>query len=182
MIILLGEIEATVANLDGQRPLLIFDDYHRLGDAPNITAAMKLLLERLPSTIHVIISSRTPLDFTAKLGLDNQISKLTNQDLRLKNDESLQILYGLDTNTSDVQKILHQTEGWVAGVQLLRQALQSTHSLDLEMSFGAANDSLADVYAYLAEETFTQHPPELQQFLLQSAILNSFSPEDWVVQ
>ncbi len=178
MMALLGEMETAVANPVGQRLLLLFDDYHRLGDAPNITAAMKLLLERLPPVIHVVISSRSPLDFTVRLGLDGQINKLTNQDLRLKNDEVLQILHGLNTDTNAAQKILHQTEGWAAGVQLLRQALQNPHSLDLESSFGAANDSLDDIYAYLAEETFTQHSPELQQFLLQTAILDSFSPED----
>lgn len=178
MIALLGGIETIVTGQGGERPLLVFDDYHRLGNASNITAAMKLLLERLPPTIHVVISSRSPLNFTVRLGLDGQINKLTNQDLRLKNDEVRQILGDLNANTSAIQKILRQTEGWVAGVQLLRQALQSTHSLGLQMSPGATNDSLADVYAYLAEETFTQHSPELQQFLLQTAILDTFSPED----
>ncbi len=178
MLSLLGEIEAAITSQDGQRPLLLFDDYHRLEDASGINAAMKLLLERLPPAVHVTISSRTPLDFTARLGPAGQISKLTTHDLRFRDDEVLQILGNLDTTSSSVQQFLRQTEGWVAGLQLLRQALQHSRSLDLEETPGTSVDPLADVYAFLAEELFARQSLTLQQFLLQTAILDTFSPED----
>lgn len=178
MLSLLAEIEVLAALPGKERPLLVFDDYHRLGDAPAVSVAVKLLLERLPPTIHVAISSRTPLEFTARLGAAGQINKLTTHDLRFSDEEIVQILHDQDTTSSGVQHFLRRTEGWAAGLQLLRQAYQQAGSLDLEKSPGMANDPLAAVYAYLAEELFTQQPVALQRFLLQTAILDTFSPDD----
>ncbi|MBK8904516.1 MAG: tetratricopeptide repeat protein [Anaerolineaceae bacterium] len=177
MLSLLGEIERAI-QITRAKIIFVFDDFHRLGDSPDLNAAMKLLLERLPSKVHVVLSSRTPLNFTARLNLNEQVNTLTNHDLRFSNDEIGRILSGLDLSSEAIQRFLTQTEGWAAGLQLLRQALQQAETLNLKALPGRGGDPLNSVYSYLAEELFSRQPAALQQFLLQTAILTTFSPEE----
>ena len=70
MLTLLNEIELNLATQSaGNQLLLLLDDYHRLEDSSDIDSVFKLLLERLPTAMHVVVASRTPLAFTARLGI-----------------------------------------------------------------------------------------------------------------
>jgi len=173
-ITLVGELESA---LEAQRLLVVFDDYHRLGDAPAVDAVMGLLLERLPSSAHTAISSRVPVGFpAARLRSAGQVNELTNVDLCFSADEIQHLFHALDPNT--VQQLVARTEGWIAGLQLVRQTLAHSGSLGLGNIFKDPTGPLGQIYRYLAEEVFERLPAPLQSFLLQTGMLETFSPDD----
>lgn len=179
MLTLLNEIELSLETQStGNQLLLVLDDYHRLETSSDVDSVVKLLLDRLPTAMHVVVASRTPLAFTARLESHGQVNKLTNAELRFQNEEIRELLVGFNTDTVPAQEFLRQTEGWVAGLQLLRHALEREDPLNLIFSPEGNPDPLNTVYAYLATEFVTHQSEPLQNFLLESSILNTFSPED----
>jgi LuxR family maltose regulon positive regulatory protein len=142
---LIGETEG---RLNSQSLLIVFDDYHRLEDAPAIDTVMSFLLERLPTGVHIALSSRAPVKFpTARLRAAGQLNELTHLDLRFNTDETGRLFLALDSMPGIVQQFVNRAEGWVAGLQLIRQILAQQGYLDLETFFKNPRGPLDHIYA-----------------------------------
>ena len=173
---LLDELESTVEQ-ENETLLLVFDDYHRLGSTQAVDDVMEWLLERLPAGVQVIISSREPVSFSiARLRAARQVNQLTGVDLQFTIGEIQRLFEGNDLTEVALKHLATRTEGWVAGLELIRQALTYNQPLDMESFPSAPVDLIEGIYRYLTEEIFSRQPAQLQKFLLQSAILDELEP------
>ena len=173
---MLDELESTVEG-ESETLLLVFDDYHHLGLTQAVDEATEWLLERLPAGVHVVISSRKPVSFaTARLQAARQVNELTGVDLQFTIGEIQRLFADKDLTEVALKHLATRTEGWVAGLELIRQALTYSQPLDMESFPSASVDLLEGICNYLAEEIFSRQPAQLQKFLLQSAILNELEP------
>lgn len=176
MLTLLDEIEGAVEDVN-EPLILIFDDYHRLGLTKALDDAMELLLERLPKDVHVIVSSRKPVSFSiARLHAARQVNELTGVDLQFTIDEIHRLFEGKDLTKVAIKHLANRTEGWAAGLELIRQALTYSQPPDIENIPSDPVGLLEGIYNYLTEEIFSRQPAQLQKFLLQSAILEELEP------
>lgn len=168
---LINELDAAQAPL-----LLVFDDYHLI-EAPEIHEAVSLLLERLPSNLHLIISTRVrpPLPLS-RLKARGDLSEVTAVDLRFTAAEAATFLHGtmgLDLPAEGVSTLFTRTEGWVAGLQL--GALSLRTSSDWSAAAGSFSGNHPDLLGYLGDEVLSHLPKNLQDFLRRTAILERLS-------
>ena len=153
--------------------VVVLDDYHLI-TAPAVHQAVTFILQNMPVQLHLIITSRSepPLPL-ALLRARDALNWIGSRDLRFTSDEAAQFLQqtmGLQLNQSQIEQLDDQVEGWVTGLQLIALALQE--SVTLPEAFSGSQRYLVD---YLADQVMNRQPPEIQQFLLQTAVLSQFN-------
>jgi len=159
-----------------QKILLVLDDFQLIGDA-SVRDAVGFLLDHLPSSLHIAISSRSdPLLPVARLRARGELTELRAADLRFTADEAsafLNTAMGLALSKEDVGALEARTEGWIAGLQLAALSMQDR--ADVSGFISAFTGSNRFVIDYLIEEVLERAPLEVREFLVQTAILERLS-------
>jgi LuxR family maltose regulon positive regulatory protein len=156
--------------------VLVLDDYHVI-DTPAIHDTLAALLTHCPARLHVVISSRTlpPLPF-GRLRLSSDVMEIQAAELRLTDAEGLALLSReprLAGNQSAIAMVLSKTDGWLAGVNLFMLALQREG--DLETGLAEFDGKHRYLSEYFFESVWRQQSPEIQTFLLHTAILENLT-------
>jgi ATP/maltotriose-dependent transcriptional regulator MalT/DNA-binding SARP family transcriptional activator len=160
--------------------VIVLDDYHHLGDAEAVHAAVDRLLAYQPDVLHTIIVSRDapPLQL-AKLRSQGSLAIIDRSDL-LFTDEETQVLFnqvfGLEVTAEQVAEFRERTQGWVMALQLIRQVAQRQS----RNGAGVAEPDLSeilrrserDVFDYFAEEVFDFEPEPTRKLLLRASLLD----------
>lgn len=152
--------------------ILVLDDYHVI-ETPAIHQALTFLLEQLPPQLHLVMTSRVnpPLPL-ARLRARGLLNELRATDLRFTIEESrtfFQNFAHLALTQPDLARLNERTEGWVVGLQLAALSLaQRADGANFVQNFSGSNRFILD---YLIEEVLAQHPPAIQTFLRDTAIL-----------
>ena len=159
-----------------QSMILVLDDYHAIDD-PGVDSAVAFLLDHLPPTLNVVISTRQDPNLPlARLRARGQLTELRAADLRFDPGEVAQYLtsvMGLTLSVEDVAILERRTEGWIAGLQLAALSLRGHEDVS-EFIRGFAGDHrfIAD---YLVGEVLGRQTDDVRAFLLQTAILDRLS-------
>jgi LuxR family maltose regulon positive regulatory protein len=171
-------IDALINDLAASRAdfLLVLDDFHLI-DQPAIHEALHTLVAHQPPQMHLVLATREdpPLPL-ARLRARGQLLELRAQDLRFSLAEAaafLKDVMGLALNAQDVSALESRVEGWVAGLQLAALSLQ--HRANPGELIDALSGNHHFILTYLTEEVLRQLAPDVQTFLLQTAILNQLS-------
>ena len=162
--------------------IFVLDDYHVI-DSTTIDQALTFLIEHLPPQMHMVISTREdPQLPLARLRVRGQLTEVRVADLRFTVDEIADLLnrtLGLDLSVKDVQALEQRTEGWIAGLQLVAIALQTTRSntdsADVATFIQDFTGSHRFVLDYLLEEVLERQPDDVRRFLIQTSILDQFN-------
>lgn len=157
--------------------VLILDDYHEVVDSEPVNVLLDGLLRYLPEQCHIILASRViPRRLTlTRLAALQEVVGLGMDDLRFSPEEIRGVLTKLgftELTPEQVEILANRTEGWITGVLLAAQADHSGAIKDI-LELTGAN---ASVFDYMAEEVFRRQEPEVQEFLLGSALLAEMSP------
>jgi LuxR family maltose regulon positive regulatory protein len=155
--------------------VLILDDY-QLISAPPVHDALVFLLDNMPPSMHLVILSRAdpPLPL-ARLRACGELAEIRADDLRFTMDEAIVFLneiVDLDLTRQQIAVLESRTEGWVAGLQLAGLSLQGLQRGDVASFIEAFAGSHRYVMDYLMEEVFSRQPADVQQFLLQTSVLD----------
>ncbi|MCP4937290.1 MAG: helix-turn-helix transcriptional regulator, partial [bacterium] len=155
---------------------LIFDDFHLITE-PAIHEAFAFLLDNQPPNLHLIIISRADPPWPlARLRARRQLNEIRARDLRFTMEETavfLNNIMGLNLSPEDVVALDKQTEGWIAGLQMIALSMQRCDDTAVFIqNFSARHAYILD---YLVEEVLERQPPRIQAFLLQTAILERMS-------
>ncbi len=169
-------ILAAVLNEIGALPdpfVLVLDDYHTI-DAKPVDEAVAFLLQHMPAQMHLIIATREdPQLPLARLRARDRLTELRAADLRFTAAETAQFLnqvMDLNLSPAELASLETRTEGWIAGLHLAALSMQGhAETAAFIETFGGSNRFVLD---YLMEEVLQQQPVAVQDFLLQTAILN----------
>ena len=152
--------------------VIVLDDYHLI-ESGEINGAIELLVERLPPTAQLAISTRSdpPLPLS-RLRARGQLTEIRGADLRFNITEAgafLNDVVGLDLEPDEITRLHERTEGWAAGLQLAGLSLQGRedHRQFID-SFAGDDQQIVD---YLGFEVLDSQPPELREFMIQSSVL-----------
>jgi LuxR family maltose regulon positive regulatory protein len=159
-----------------RRMVLILDDYHQI-NGPAIHDALTFLLDHQPQNLHLVIATRVdpPLPL-AGLRVSGDLFELRAEALRFTPDEIAAFLHqAIDSElTSDeVIALEARTEGWIAGLQLAAVSMQGRE--DIHDFIAAFTGSHRYVLDYLTEEVLSQQSAQVQNFLLQTSILDQMN-------
>jgi len=156
-----------------EKIVFVLDDYHLIEVVP-IHQALVYLLENLPPQLHLVIATRQdpPLSL-GRLRARDQLTELRGTDLRFTSAEAADFLnrvMGLNISSEDIMELETRTEGWIAGLQLAAISMQGrTDRAGFIKSFTGGHRLVLD---FLIEEVLSQQPESIQNFLLQTAILD----------
>ena len=167
---LINEIAAEELEL-----VLALDDYHTISN-PAIHETLGFLLDHLPPAMHLVLVTRAdpPLPL-ARLRARGQLAELRVDDLRFTAGEAASFLnqvMSLALTPQQIATLEARTEGWIAGLQLAALSLQGLGSgKDIARFMDAFAGNHRYVMDYLIEEVFSRQPLPIQEFLLQTSIL-----------
>ncbi len=152
---------------------LVLDDYHVI-DAQLVDDALSFLLEHLPPQMHLVIATREDPNLpVARLRARGQLIEIRATDLRFSSTEAAEFLnqaMGLDLSAEDIAALEIRTEGWIAGLQLAAISMQGREDATSRIkSFTGSHRFVLD---YLIEEVLDQQSENVQNFLLQTAVLD----------
>ena len=153
--------------------LLVLDDYHIL-DSKQVGQAVTFLLEHRPPQLHLVMLTREDPDLPlARFRARGQLNELRAADLRFTHEEAAEFLnrvMGMKLSAQDIAALEIRTEGWIAGLQLAALSMQGHEDVrSFIQSFTGSHHFVMD---YLVEEVLHRQPESIQDFLLQTSILD----------
>lgn len=156
---------------------IAFDDFQQLDDSREVNAAVDLLLQQLPDNCRLIVASRTIPHLTlSRLAAAREVAGIGTSDLRFEADEiqelfSTKLMVPLEDGQAEALTLL--TEGWITGILLTSNTLSN----GVFGSIVGAGESSERVYDYITQEVLLREPQEIQDFLLDTALLRRLNPE-----
>ena len=162
--------------------ILVLDDYHKI-DNDEIHETLAYILANAPRLLHLAISSRKDPPFSiANLRAQNELIEVHERELRFVASEALsffQETMGVQLELEQASLLAERTEGWIVGLQLAALSIKDQKdALGVVQSFSGDNRYVGD---YLIDEVLSSQPQEVQEFLLQTSILDRFCGSlcDW---
>lgn len=156
--------------------LIVLDDYQRI-ESPACHELTSTLIGNAAECVRFIVSTR--LDPPLSLGLlraRGELGEVRANDLAFTDEEADRFLNGqleLGLERDLVEQLNHRTEGWPAGLYLAALSLAGVDDRRAYVeSFAGSNRHVVE---YLATEVLDAQPDDVQQFLLQTAILDRMS-------
>src|SRR5215469_5273361 len=170
------DVLTSLLNALNQLPMetvLVLDDFHHI-EAQPIHNALSYLVEHLQPKLHLVIASRAdPLLPLARLRAQDALTELRAPDLRFTFEETTAFLtemMGLPLSAEQVAALQSRTEGWIAGLQLAALSLQGRDDLAGFIDTFTGNHRY--VVDYLVEGVLMRQPAAVQDFLVQTCILD----------
>ncbi len=150
--------------------VLALDDVHSLGGEAMLDA-LGLLASDLPPNVHLAMTSRRELAIPTSKVAAGGATTVGEDMLAFSFQEATELLEdaaeGLDE--AEIGELHQRTEGWVAGLLL---ATRSGVGQGLPQQVATAGPH----FDYLADEVLAGLPADLQRFLLETAVLERFTP------
>lgn len=161
--------------------VLVLDDFCAVNQ-PEIDAITQRLVEHMPPRLHLVITTRTMLNFPSlvRWRASGELLEIGQTDLAFTPEEISALFAqrtGQTLGRAAARTLAAETEGWPIAVRMLSESVDDapTHAVDgLLRHMPRSLDLLFD---YLAEEVFLRQPQEVQTFLTETACLRRLDPE-----
>jgi LuxR family maltose regulon positive regulatory protein len=156
--------------------VLVLDDYHVITNG-SIHYALSFLMEHLPPHLHLVLATREdpPLPLARLRGRDDLL-ELRASDLRFTHEETATYLVemmGLSLSAEERALLQARTEGWITGLHLMALSLQGCDDpASFIATFSGSHHYVAD---YLLDEVLNRQPQAIQDFLVQTSLLDRLS-------
>lgn len=153
--------------------VLVLDDVQAAGTG--IDRALARLLDRLPATVHLVLSTRRSPDLGLPLRrAHGELLELGDDDLSCTVDEA-EALLGVPARRADVAALVERLEGWPAGLHLAAIAARGAERpLEALREFSGGSRLVAD---YLRQELLDAQPHDARRaFLLRTSVLHRLTP------
>jgi LuxR family maltose regulon positive regulatory protein len=171
----LPEIVNGLAALPGSL-VLVLDDYHVI-ETPAIHENLLFLIEHIPPGFQLVVATRSdPPLALFRLRARGQLAELRSADLRFTGAETAAFLndcMGLSLGPRLIDQLEKRTEGWAVGLQLAGLSMQGRE--DPAAFIERFSGSHHFILEYLTGEVLAQQPAAIQEFLLETSILESFN-------
>jgi LuxR family maltose regulon positive regulatory protein len=156
---------------------LVIDDLHEL-TSPEALSQLTRLLTNLPPHVHAILTTRHDVRLRLhQLRLAGELAEIRAADLRFTERETRMLLDASGIALPEAgAALLHQrTEGWAAGLRLAVISLAG-HP-DPERFVAEFSGSDRTVAEYLIAEMLERQPPDVQDLLLRTSLLDRVNGE-----
>lgn len=178
---LAGLLTATLFTLS-EPLLLVFNNFHKVSEAADVTSFMDTLITYLPPTCHLVIASRNPTQLNlARLVANQEVNLLTQTQLALTLEEATEVARALGVTGNqrddsrgdgeDDERVAAAHErlgGWPAGFALLLG----------QGAGGLPGGGEELVYSYLASEVLGELSEPEQSLAYLTALLAPFTASE----
>ena len=156
---------------------LVIDDLHEL-TSPEALAQLTRLLTNLPPQVHAILTTRHDVRLGLhQLRLAGELAEIRAADLRFSERETRELLdaSGIALSAAGAALLHQRTEGWAAGLRLA--AISLAGHPDPERFVAEFSGSDRTVAEYLLAEMLDRQPPDVQDLLLRTSLLDRVNGE-----
>jgi LuxR family maltose regulon positive regulatory protein len=172
-------VDRVLSELSDERSnlTLVIDDLHEL-TSPGALAQLSRLLMNLPPHVHAILSTRRDVQLRLhQLRLAGELAEIRAADLRFTERETRELLdaSGVALSESGLALLHQRTEGWAAGLRLA--AISLAGHPDPERFVAEFSGSDRTVAEYLLAEMLDRQPPDVQDLLLRTSLLDRVNGE-----
>ena len=156
--------------------VLVLDDFHLIDSNPDINQFINRFTQDMDENCHLVIATRSLLglpDLPLMIGR-SQVTGLSFEELAFLPEEIkglYQLKYQQLISDQDIERILDESEGWITGLLLTAETTQQ----GVTDQGRAARAAGIDIYDYLACQVLDQQTPEMQEFLLRTALMEEFN-------
>lgn len=165
----------------GTKMFIAFDDFHNVKESFEITESISYFINNFPNNCVFLISSRQDVDhLTEKQKLERNIMEIGQNDLCFIEKDVEEFLtrnYHSNINQRLVQKITSSTEGWIAGVIMVCQALKDSNTVETSSALEKTWHKTR-LFRYMASEVLKTVDSTLIQFFVKVAALQDFTPQE----
>ena len=158
-----------------QRLVLVLDDYHAINES-RIDELLSELLKHPPGPLHLVMVTRTdPRIDLNRLRALGQVTEIGAQQLRFSVMETIELLEKLmrvEVDKEAASLLDEKTEGWVTGIRLA--ALSMAHRDNAQEMLRRLAAERRYIWDYLITEVLSALKPEVQDFLVKTAVLDRF--------
>jgi LuxR family maltose regulon positive regulatory protein len=176
-----------IVALETQPVVLVLDDYHLITQTI-IQEGLAYLVDHLPPSLRLVLVTRVdPPLALARLRSRGLLNELRAADLRFSAGELADFCaaaLGQSLAAEDAAALEASTEGWPAGLQMAMLAVKGIGSGASSQDQAALHRFITSfsgkhtfILDYLTEEVFNGLPERMQQFLLQTSLLERLSGE-----
>lgn len=168
-----------------QHFVLVLDDYQFVDSVPEIRSFVSRFIQLAGENCHVVLSSRRlpALPDLPLLIARQQVGGFDLEELAFRSEEIRRLFennYGVGLSDADVETLAYRTEGWVTGLLLARVGtggLPNPAAATLPSLRRAARATGVDLAGYFDQQIFALQAPAVQEFLLQTSLLEEFDAE-----
>jgi LuxR family transcriptional regulator, maltose regulon positive regulatory protein len=155
--------------------LLILEDYHLI-TSQRIHTMMIQFIDHLPPMLHLIVMTRNAAPLAlARWRTQDELNELDAADLRFSPEEAASFLeraMPIQPSREIVADLTTHTEGWIAGLRLVTLALHGRLTQpEIKQFLATFGGTQRHILDYLVTEVLMSQPKPLQQFLLQTTML-----------
>ena len=172
------EAAAAIEAWRGSRLLLVVDDVHAL-EGTDAEASLERLVEYLPERVAVVLASRNAPGFNlSRRRLEGTLLEVSSDDLRFRSWEVERLfreVYGLSIPPQELAALARRTEGWPAGLQLFRLAIEGKSADERRRLLQEGGSSSRFLREYLARNVLAELAPDLRAFLVETCVLGRLS-------
>lgn len=173
-------VDAAIRSLTGvlqrqRHPLVIvIDDYHHASGSA-VDKVIEVLLEDLPASAHIAISTRRKPSFRySNLQVNGLVKQLSVKDLRFSDAEALQIL-PMSENKEELKILMERTEGWAMALQLICSLLRNEASFVDVIRTPISNSE--DISDYFTQQIYEDLSDDIQHVLRCTSAVDRFNAD-----
>lgn len=160
--------------------LLILDDAHFLRESAETMRLLDRFIAHAVPDLHTIISTRYAINLPTlvRWKAHGEVLEICQSELAFTPEEIEALFtqkYKIQLRPSDIALLAERTEGWPIALQLIWKALQNRSTPNLSQALEKAIGSTESLFQYFAREVLDHLEPEVQDFLLKTAILQELS-------
>jgi LuxR family transcriptional regulator, maltose regulon positive regulatory protein len=173
---MLGRIAAALCALS--RPVVLVLDGVTQMTGQQWTNGLEFVLRHSDRRLRLVLIGRwDPPMPLYQYRLAGGLSEIRSADLAFTADEAVDLLALHDVALGEeaLRSLLEHTEGWAAGLRLCASALQGRAEPDQVVATISGGDRT--IAEYFVGEVLRLQAPEVRSFLLETSVLDTFTPE-----
>lgn len=159
---------------------IVLDDFHHIEHSLSIEQWMVHFMEHIPANCHFVLSSRNRPQWNVitSMKVKGNLLEISQEDVTFSREEMEHLLldlYEFDLSETSLDDLHKLTEGWAIASEMVIQQLQA--GINIEEVVQNKAHTLQDLFDYLAFEVLSKQSLMVQQFLMQTSILEVLSPK-----
>lgn len=162
------------------RTIIVLDDFQNVSQVQNICDMVKYMLDNMPPSCVLFILTRANINiFSEKQKLENKVLEINTESLAFSSSEIEELLFSMGQASTDKKLtdfIEKYTEGWIAGILILYQALKGKLAKNEDTQFKSVKPEHTDaLFRYMSMEVLNSVEETTQNALARLALLHDFS-------
>jgi ATP/maltotriose-dependent transcriptional regulator MalT/DNA-binding SARP family transcriptional activator len=160
--------------------IIVLDDYHLVQDSPEISEAMAFFLERMPRTLHfILVSRREPPLKISRYRAMREVIDIQEEELLFPPEEIgglCRLIARRDIQRDEAQRLFENTGGWAAALVLCCSGKSGSAGSWQRGKPFSFRRSKRLIFQYLEENVLDRQVPDLQSFMMKTALLSHLDP------